>query len=96
MSSKRGRQVGGRATELQSFSNYKHTSQAIRISAGFGDVFEGHKSDENILPADDGFDGIIKTTEVSLSYEEGSHLGMNPSGMHKDGMSYSELPYGKV
>lgn len=92
ISTKKTRNGGGQPTELQSFSNYKHATQDVHIHSGFVSDFDGRRSNEEIIGAEE---GIMKTTEVSLSYE-GSSVLQDVFEMQDAEGSQMEVPYEKV
>ncbi|KAJ5910653.1 hypothetical protein N7504_005296 [Penicillium tannophilum] len=79
----------GRSTELQTYSHSK--PQVRHMTSNLVSVLEGKDSEENL--AEDG--GIMKTTEVRLSYEAGSSTGTT-STHHEHAPEDAHLPLDRV
>ncbi|KAJ5618513.1 hypothetical protein N7528_006624 [Penicillium herquei] len=70
----------GRSTELHSYPQSQKRPQMEHFTPNMGSILQGKDSEENIL-AEEG--GIVKTTEVRLSYENGSSTE-GASSMHQE------------
>lgn len=79
----------GRSTELQTYSHSK--PQARHMTSNLVSMLEGKDSEENL--AEDG--GIMKTTEVRLSYEAGSSTDTT-STHHEHAPEDAHLPHDRV
>lgn len=62
--------TNGKSNELQSYSHGSRPPVRPRDPAALDTTLAGHDSEENILALEDG--AIMKTTDISLSYEGGS------------------------
>ncbi|KAJ5771596.1 hypothetical protein N7520_002125 [Penicillium odoratum] len=77
----------GRSTELKSYPRSK--LQVQHTTSNFVSVFEGKDSEENLAEG-----GIMKTTEVRLSYEAG--LSTGTASTHHEDAPQAHLPLDRV